>query len=133
MREGDGAKYFFKDVTGQSGADRRQRCSDCRRILGAKRSAFKQPAGNRMGEQGKAHRGRKREAERDFVSTRLSRRERTLIAGGGTGRNKRHDHRRDRNRHDAERKLVEPVCVVKPRHRRRGSTGRTDLERRRRC
>ena len=40
MRKRDGAKYFFEDVTGQSGADRRQRCSDCRRILGTERSAF---------------------------------------------------------------------------------------------
>ena len=60
------------------------------------------------------------EAERDLISARLCRGERAVIAGGGTGRNTRHDHRRDCDRNDAERQLVEPVSVIEPRHRRAG-------------
>ena len=84
MRKGHGAEYFFKDVAGQSGADCRKRGSDRDRVPRAERSVFKQPAGNRLGEQRKRRSGRKCKPERDFISTRLSRGERAIVSGGRT-------------------------------------------------
>ena len=63
-------------------------------------------------------RGGQRQGERDLERARLRAGALSVIAAAQARRNGRPQHRGDRDRNDPERKLIETVGVVEPRHRR---------------